>query len=155
MAKKGENFLDYTPAISPRHTWSEEDGKVTIHMEHRGLYPWIAQKFFKRPRISHIALDEMGSFIYPLIDGERTVEQLAQLVMIGVFKQALSMEEIACVLSELCAQDVETGYARFCAEATGEDVAGDEGCAVSAAILAAVQVMRARSLIAAMENSHE
>ncbi len=80
MAKKGENFLDYTPAISPRHTWSEEDGKVTIHMEHRGLYPWIAQKFFKRPRISHIALDEMGSFIYPLIDGERTVEQLAQLV---------------------------------------------------------------------------
>ena len=80
MAKKGENFLDYVPAISPRHTWSVEDGKVTIHMEHRGLYPWIAQKFFKRPRISHIALDGMGSFIYPLIDGQRTVEELAQLV---------------------------------------------------------------------------
>lgn len=82
-------------------------------------------------------------------------DQLAQLIMISVLKQALSMEEIACVLSELCAQDVETGYARFCAEATGEDVAGDEGCAVSAAILASVQVMRARSLIAAMEKSHE
>ena len=80
MAKKGENFLDYIPAVSPRHTWSAEEGKVTIHMEHRGLYPWIAQKFFKRPHISHIALDEMGSFIYPLIDGQRTVEDLAQLV---------------------------------------------------------------------------
>ena len=82
-------------------------------------------------------------------------DQLAQLIMISVLKQALSMEEIACVLSELCAQGVEAGYARFCAEAMGEDAAGDEGCAVSAAILAAVQVMRARSLIAAMEKSHE
>ena len=80
MAKKGENFLDYIPAVSPRHTWSAEECKVTIHMEHRGLYPWIAQKFFKRHRISHIALDEMGSYIYPLIDGQRTVEDLAQLV---------------------------------------------------------------------------
>lgn len=80
MAKKGENFLDYVPAVSPRHTWSEKDGKVTIHMEHRGFYPWIAQKFFKRPRISHIDLDVMGSFIYPLIDGQRTVGEIALLV---------------------------------------------------------------------------
>ena len=82
-------------------------------------------------------------------------DQLAQLIMISVLKQALSMEEIACVLSELCVQGVEAGYARFCAEATGGEAAGDEGCAVSAAILASVQVMRARSLIAAMEKSHE
>lgn len=80
MAKKGENFLDYIPAISPRHTWSEKDGQVTIHMEHRGLYPWIAQAFFKRPRVSHIALDGHGSFVYRHIDGKRTVEELAQLV---------------------------------------------------------------------------
>lgn len=80
MAKKGENFLDYTPVVSPRHTWSEKDGKVTIHMEHRGFYPWIAQKFFKRPRISHIDLDAQGSFVYRHINGERTVEELAQLV---------------------------------------------------------------------------
>ena len=80
MAKKGENFLDYIPAISPRHTWSEKDGQVTIHMEHRGLYPWIAQTFFKRPRVSHIALDGHGSFVYRHIDGKRTVEELAQLV---------------------------------------------------------------------------
>ena len=80
MAKKGENFLDYIPAISPRHTWSEKDGQVTIHMEHRGLFPWIAQTFFKRPRVSHIALDGHGSFVYRHIDGKRTVEELAQLV---------------------------------------------------------------------------
>jgi len=78
MAKK--NYLDYIPVISEKNTWSEEDGVVTIHMVHRGFYAAIAQKFFHRPRVSHIALDEMGSFIFPLIDGKRTVEDIAQLV---------------------------------------------------------------------------
>lgn len=82
-------------------------------------------------------------------------DQLAQLIMISVLKQALSMEEIACVLSVLCVKDVEAGYARFCAEAMGEDIPEGKADAVSASILAAVQVMRARSLIAAMEKSHE
>ena len=62
MAKK--NYLDYIPVISEKNTWSEEDGVVTIHMVHRGFYAWIAQKFFHRPRVSHIDLDAMGSFIF-------------------------------------------------------------------------------------------
>ena len=78
MAKK--NYLDYIPVISEKNTWSEENGTVTIHMVHRGFYAAIAQKFFKRPRVSHIALDEMGSFIFPLIDGQRTVGDIAELV---------------------------------------------------------------------------
>lgn len=40
--------------------------------------------------------------------------QLAQLVMIGVLKQALSMEDIARVLALLCAEDTQAGYAHFC-----------------------------------------
>ena len=81
MAKKAQtNYLDYIPVISDKNTWSEEDGKVTVHMVHRGFYASIAQKFFHRPRVSHIALDEMGSFIFPLLDGQRTVEDIAQLV---------------------------------------------------------------------------
>lgn len=81
MAKKTKNYLDYIPSISPTHTWDiEENGTVTIHMEHRGIFAWIAQKLFKRPRISHIHLDEMGSFVFPLIDGSRTVGDIADLV---------------------------------------------------------------------------
>lgn len=80
MAKKKENYLDYVPAISGRHTWSEEDGVVTVHMVHRGWNHWIAQKLFGRPRVSHIRLDEMGSFIYPLIDGKRDIGEIAMLV---------------------------------------------------------------------------
>lgn len=78
--KKQENYLEYIPAISPQNTWSQEDGKVTVHMVHRGFYAAIAQKFFHRPRVSHIDLDRMGSFVFPLIDGKRTVGDIALLV---------------------------------------------------------------------------
>ena len=81
MAKKGNNYLHYIPAISGKNTWdAAEDGLVTIHMVHRGFYAWVAQRFFHRPRVSHIALDAMGSFLFRHIDGQRTVGQLAELV---------------------------------------------------------------------------
>lgn len=81
MAKKGNNYLHYIPAISGKNTWdTAENGLVTIHMVHRGFYAWVAQRFFHRPRVSHIALDAMGSFIFRHIDGQRTVGQLAELV---------------------------------------------------------------------------
>ena len=82
MAKKKqqENYLDYVPVVSPRHTWSEEDGKVTIHMLHTGFYSTIAQKFFHRPRVSHIDLEGQGSFVFRQIDGKRTIGEIALLV---------------------------------------------------------------------------
>lgn len=42
-------------------------------------------------------------------------EHLAMLLMICVFKQALSMESISRLLSFLCERDVRTGYDQFCA----------------------------------------
>jgi len=80
MARKKENYLDYVPVISSLHTWSEEGGVVTVHMVHRGWNHWLAQKLLGRPRVSHIKLDEMGSFIYPLIDGKRNIGDIALLV---------------------------------------------------------------------------
>ena len=81
MSKKQENYLDYIPVISEKNTWDvKEDGMVTIHMIHRSFYAWIAQRFFHRPRVSHIDLDAMGSFIFQRIDGQRTVGDIALLV---------------------------------------------------------------------------
>ena len=75
--KKSNNYLDYVPVIDPRNTWSEANGKVTIHMVHRGFYAAIAQKFFHTPRVSHIDLDGYGSFLWTRIDGQKTVGDLA------------------------------------------------------------------------------
>ena len=89
MAKKQENYLDYIPVISEKNAWDvKENGLVTVHMVHRGLYAWIAQTFFHRPRVSHIDLDAMGSFIFQRIDGKRTVGEIAELVKAEFGKDA-------------------------------------------------------------------
>lgn len=80
MAKQKKNYLDFIPVISDRNTWDEENGKVTVHMLNKGFYHFIAQKFFHTPRVSHIALDEYGSFVWLSIDGKKTVGQIADLL---------------------------------------------------------------------------
>ena len=78
MAKKKENYLDFIPVVNGQNTWDRgEDGVVTIHMVNRGFYKTLAQKLFHTPRVSHIKLDEYGSFLWMRIDGVKTVGQLA------------------------------------------------------------------------------
>lgn len=78
--KNKKNYLDYIPKISSRNTWEEKDGIVTINMVHKGFYHKFAQIIFKTPRVSHIDLDEFGSFIWHCIDGEKTVYDISLLV---------------------------------------------------------------------------
>lgn len=75
-------------------------------------------------------------------------DQLAQLIMITVLKQALTMEEIAKVLNLLCKDGTENGYMRFCETVLSCEGCGHEQDAVQAAILAAVCVMRAKACLA-------
>ena len=73
------NYMDKIPHIAENHEWRElDDGIVEVDMLHKGFYAKIAQKFFHRPRVSHIDLDKQGSFVFRQIDGRRTVGQLAQ-----------------------------------------------------------------------------
>ncbi len=75
---------DYKKAVPCRKdgvSWdSEDDGLVVIHMENTGLFNKIAQVVFKKPRISHIHMEENGSFIWNLMDGTRTVSDIGELV---------------------------------------------------------------------------
>ena len=48
-------------------------------MENTGIFNRIAQKLFKRPRYTSVHMDRYGSFLWPLIDGRRTVMELADL----------------------------------------------------------------------------
>ena len=40
----------------------------------------------KKPKVSQIHLDEMGNFVWPLIDGTRTVYEIAELVGFSDYK---------------------------------------------------------------------
>lgn len=78
---KHENYLDLVPVHREQQKAETDDnGKVTIYVENKGLFNRIAQIFFRRPAVSQIHLDEMGNFIWPLLDGKRTVYEIAALV---------------------------------------------------------------------------
>ncbi len=79
--RKAPNYLDFIPRHNEKHTWeTDEQGMVTIFVENKGMFHRIAQKYFNRPKVSQIHLEEMGSFIWPLIDGERSVMAIGEFV---------------------------------------------------------------------------
>lgn len=76
-----ENYLDRRPVRHPDINWSEDkEGLVTLEIENTGFFNRIAQKFFRKPKISYVHLDENGSFIWPLIDGEKSIMEYGPLV---------------------------------------------------------------------------
>lgn len=78
---KSENYLERRPMRPEQIQWSvDEKGLVILHIENKGFFNRIAQKFFGRPEVSHIHLDEMGSFVWPLMDGEMDIVTLGTMV---------------------------------------------------------------------------
>ncbi|MCI8293372.1 MAG: PqqD family protein [Hespellia sp.] len=78
---KKENYLERKPARLGTIRWSIDDaGIVTLDVENKGIFHWLAQKLLHKPRISHIHLDEFGSFIWPLIDGQMNIIAIGVLV---------------------------------------------------------------------------
>lgn len=78
--KQQKNYLDLIPERAPELTWNEdEEGIITLEVENTGIFNRIAQKLFKRPKFTKVHMEKYGSFLWRLIDGERTVMELADL----------------------------------------------------------------------------
>jgi hypothetical protein len=84
MAKKkkiSQNYMDTVYERKEGLVWRQkEDGSIEVDMEHRGIYHRIAQKFFHRPRVSHVALDEHGSALWQGLNGTNTVFDLVHMM---------------------------------------------------------------------------
>ena len=79
--KEQENYLDQIPRRKEEIHWECDDaGAVTIYRKNQGVANGIAQKLFRKPKVTQVHLDEMGNFIWPRIDGKRSVYELALLV---------------------------------------------------------------------------
>mgnify|MGYP002514990179 CR=1 FL=1 len=80
MKNKQQNEENYLVKIPVRPDWIEwsadENAMVTLDIENKGVMNRIAQKLFKKPKVSHIHLDEIGSFVWPMIDGERKIADM-------------------------------------------------------------------------------
>lgn len=76
-----ENYLEKVPMKNPDIGWTtDEAGTVTLEIENKGLANRIAQKLFKKPKMTYIHLDENGSFVWPLIDGATSILDLGKAV---------------------------------------------------------------------------
>lgn len=76
-----ENYLERIPCRPDEIKWTTgEDGIVTLEIENRGFMNRVAQRLFRKPKISYIHLDETGSFVWPLLDGERSILDIGKAV---------------------------------------------------------------------------
>ena len=76
-----ENYLERCPMRADYIVWSaDEEGKVSLQIENKGVFNKIAQTLLKKPKVSYVHLDEMGSFIWPLLDGQKTILELGEEV---------------------------------------------------------------------------
>lgn len=92
--RKQENFLDYIPKRNKLYEWDLNQKKhVEVAVVNRGLFNRIAQIFFRRPKVSRIELDELGSFIWQELDGKKTVYELGASVKEKFGKKAEPLYE--------------------------------------------------------------
>jgi hypothetical protein len=70
--------MDFIVVKNPEIEYETNNkGQVTVMIEWRGFYHRIAQRFFKRPKVSAIKLDDYGSFLWQSINDQKTVHQLS------------------------------------------------------------------------------
>lgn len=76
-----ENYLDKIPQYKDGLCWSvDESGGVILEVANKGIANKFAQILLKKPKVSFIHLDEMGSFIWQKIDGKKNVFYIAKEV---------------------------------------------------------------------------
>ena len=78
-----ENFLLYRPLRKIEH-WEVNDEKVKLIFEHNKLIERSMRSLKKKSKFSDIELDEMGSMVWQLCDGNKNVYDIA-LAMVKKF----------------------------------------------------------------------
>jgi len=72
-----QNYLEKIPMRKEDISWTmDEQGIVTLEIENKGWANRLAQLFFNRPKVSFIHMDELGSFLWPKLDGEKNIIDL-------------------------------------------------------------------------------
>lgn len=80
--KTDENYLEKVPSRNEDINWSydEDDGNITLFIKNKGVFNKIFQVLLKKPEVTKVHLEEMGSFIWPLIDGKKSIMKIGEEV---------------------------------------------------------------------------
>lgn len=78
--KKEDNFLLYIPKKKHRQ-WEEKNGKVYLIFQHNKAAEKFLRWLVKKPYVSDLELDDLGSCTWKLIDGKRSVYDIGQCLL--------------------------------------------------------------------------
>ena len=78
--KNKQNVLDFVPVRKIENFSTDDSGVITLEIENKGVFNLLAQKLFKKPKISYVHLDELGSFLWPIINGEKNITEIGKAV---------------------------------------------------------------------------
>lgn len=111
--KEKKNYLDFIPSCNPLYTWDlDKKGNVVVHVENKGFYNLIAQKVFKRPRFSHITLDNYGSFVWQQMNGKKNVFEIAGIIKNHFGESAEPVYERVTRFFQILYQNKFIGYVK-------------------------------------------
>lgn len=69
-----DSIFVHKPTLQWHITENESKKQIVVlDVENTGFFNKIAQKFFHKPKVSHISLDECGSSLWLFLDGSSTV----------------------------------------------------------------------------------
>ncbi|MGG7163227.1 PqqD family protein [Clostridium ihumii] len=75
-----ENFLLYVP-VKKHEEYEIRKGNVHLIFHHKKFAEKILQKIAKKPAVSDIKLDRLGSTVWQNLDGEKTVYDIGQILL--------------------------------------------------------------------------
>ena len=79
--KTDKNYLEKIPVHPEGIPWkTDENGIVTLEIENKGAMNRIAQKLYKKPKVSYTHLDKTGSFVWPIIKRKKSITDLGKEV---------------------------------------------------------------------------
>lgn len=86
-----EEFLKYKP-ISIHKNFKVENEIVTLIFLHNSLWARIVSWLAKKPKVTYLELDELGSYFWLKSNGEKTVEEIIEEMSLKFNDTPFSME---------------------------------------------------------------
>lgn len=106
-------MLGLRPVRNPELEWSQDGGKVMLVLKHQKQPGWkqrLVELFLPTPPNRQVELDTIGSEVWLLIDGQRTMGSIAgELAQ----KYQLSPREAELSLQQYCKELGRRGYIGF------------------------------------------
>lgn len=78
-AKNKDNFMLYIP-IKKHDTYEERKGKVYLMFYHDKFIEKLFAKVLKKPMVTDIELDEIGSYVWNVMDDKRNVLEISDML---------------------------------------------------------------------------